>query len=752
MQTGIRDRMKAVGAAIRAIFADKGEPARGEVGYASQSMIYGSGDFTRYNPDVLLRRKGLGIYDKMLDDDQVYALSQFLKLATIARGFHFPIDADDPDAEAQKEFVEFWDDMMEGALRGTWMDRLIEMQTAHDYGVSMIEKVMDSWDWRGKAMWALRDAKLRLWSSFQFKSDKHGNAEAVTQAAGGDKQNIDIARFIHYVNHAEKDPHYGRSDLRVCYRPWWSKNNVIKFMNIWLERMASGFTWFKEKGNVTDAARTAIENILDQMQSASGFMIPDSVDFNVSQPSTTDAFERAIAIYDKAMAKGMLVPNLLGLSEQGSVGSYAQSKVQLEAFFFTLDARSHRVADAIQEQLVRELARWNFGLDRPPKYTPLPLTQQQKIAIIEVWTKAVTSGAAKADLPSEQHLRQMLDFPARAEDGEKGPNDGSYRPPSTLEPEPDSRAGGDSIVEGNKAAPPGGEAKGSGQFAEGGWAARVNFKEMDRWSEAIIADGVEDLGGAMDAMWDGLKKKIVGQRLGTRSSDAEKIAALEIPSAQLASIRKAMVKTMRAAWKAGTEQAQAELPAQSTLSEYAARVPRPGFDLELMEEFLKARSFTSTKKVTAAVLEQVQGALYNGLKYDKTTAQVMSDLKPLIQEMIPKVDSAGRTVNKAHRLETIVRTNSWEAINESRQSVFGDPDLEGFVQAMEYTAILDDRTTEICSHLDGKVYPVDSPNWDGLRPPNHFNCRSLLIPITAVDKWKASPPPSSRILPQKGFS
>jgi len=64
--------------------------------------------------------------------------------------------------------------------------------------------------------------------------------------------------------------------------------------------------------------------------------IPENVDLNSINPLRTDAFEKAIQGYDKAIAKAILVPNLLGFSEQGQTGAYSQSQTQLTAFFLDI--------------------------------------------------------------------------------------------------------------------------------------------------------------------------------------------------------------------------------------------------------------------------------------------------------------------------------------------------------------------------------------------------------------------------------
>jgi SPP1 gp7 family putative phage head morphogenesis protein len=103
-------------------------------------------------------------------------------------------------------------------------------------------------------------------------------------------------------------------------------------------------------------------------------------------------------------------------------------------------------------------------------------------------------------------------------------------------------------------------------------------------------------------------------------------------------------------------------------------------------------------------------------------------------------------------LNTLVRTNTFEALNEARYDAFTDPDMAGFVVAFEYAAVLDSSTTDICEHLNGKTYAADSPVWNEYRPPNHFNCRSILIAITAVDGWDGQEDDPPTVEAQKGFA
>lgn len=45
---------------------------------------------------------------------------------------------------------------------------------------------------------------------------------------------------------------------------------------------------------------------------------------------------------------------------------------------------------------------------------------------------------------------------------------------------------------------------------------------------------------------------------------------------------------------------------------------------------------------------------------------------------------------------------------------------------LQFDAVMDGQTTELCSGLNGVIRPVDDPFWNTYYPPNHFNCRSTV--------------------------
>ncbi len=81
--------------------------------------------------------------------------------------------------------------------------------------------------------------------------------------------------------------------------------------------------------------------------------------------------------------------------------------------------------------------------------------------------------------------------------------------------------------------------------------------------------------------------------------------------------------------------------------------------------------------------------------------------------------------------ETVYRTNVSSAYNAGK---YDQQTSNTRVKYLQYVAVGDDRTTDICLELDGTILPADDAFWDMYYPPNHFNCRSLVI---AISKAKA---------------
>ncbi len=184
-------------------------------------------------------------------------------------------------------------------------------------------------------------------------------------------------------------------------------------------------------------------------------------------------------------------------------------------------------------------------------------------------------------------------------------------------------------------------------------------------------------------------------------------------------VREAFGRFLEAGMDLGVESVQRELSAKFQED--------PNFRPEAAARFLRAKKFWITGVVEDGILGDARNVLLRSIEtgeLQRETAQKLRDVfEPYVGD--PGKIRDGKVVSAA-RLETIIRTNATDSFNrgriiEARQS--GD-----LLQGFSYSAIIDDRTTEVCRFLDGRVFRADDPNIDSLKPPRHFNCRSILVP------------------------
>ena len=652
--------------------------------------------------------------------------------------------------EEQELRIHVFEQIIE-QMDGSFFDALNAIMTAVPYGFSMTEKVQKDIAVDGKTWVGIKRLALKPFDTFLFSPDEYGNISKCIQRFEGYEQSIDMERFIHYVQNADVDAQYGQSELREAYRAWFSKDIAIRFWNIFLERYASGFLKIQPKDGIKvtagSAEHTALVNLLTNLGPKTGVLLPSGVEAELIYPATTDAYEKAIASHDKSIAKALLVPNLMGISEQGQTGSYAQSQTQLEAFMWTLEAETNRLEEILNEHLFRPLGELNFGAGPYPRFCFKPLSEAMKMQIIKTWVELVKAKAVTSTDADEEHIRELLDFPEAGEPLEiSAPSAaGVALDPVTGNPMPQKPGATPGNLPPEKKKPIGKGDKRPGETVIGAKrikaehkatflaraVKRVDFAVIDNRGTKITAGVSAKVHEALRAGIDAMKEFIRTEDL---FKNPDKIADVAMPARVMTRVRKATEAGLKEAWDLGSSHARRELEkAQS--ARFAADELRLAD--AAAQKFLEARSYSIAGDLADGARKKVTTILYNGIKGGWALEEILDRIE----------EELGATV--LPHASTAIRTAVFEAINEARYELFASPEMSGFIEALEFSAILDGRTTEICEHMDERIYPVNDPVWEGYTPPLHFNCRSLLVAVTIRDTWERSDDPS--LEPMEGF-
>lgn len=789
-----------------------------EVSSVLSSLVGGE----RYNPDDLVRTKGMGVYSSMLVDEQVKSVTEFKLNAILGRGWHFKYGKTKLSREEQKKRIQVFEAVTQ-RIRGSFLDALEGISSGREFGFSVTEKVYGQINYDGATFTGLNMLLTRDPSSFTFFAEDSGLLKRMVQRVNGRDVDIAPTKVVHYVHKPKWDMLYGRSELRAAYRPWYLKDVTVKLWALHLERFGSGIPVATRVDQTSASFGSpefeAFKRVMTNFKAHTSIILPPGFTAEVLFPTTTDQFEKALQYHDLAIAKSQLVPNLLGLSHTGQTGAYSQSQTQFEAFFWTNSTDGKRIAECLNEQLFRDLGDQNWGDGDYPYFCFKPMTLDSAIKVLTSWKDLLGAGAVQATEEDEAFLRELLEMPERSEESEplvdpmaerqqahteeqaqigndlaqqaldqkakdaKAANSDRYAAsqppainvtvhnpaPTVPTPTPGTplatHAGhlGAAVV-------PHGALRGSTMLGFSRAAQRVAFSVIERRTDDFALAAVGTLAGMVAKA----TKRALGDDSNVRAltdEDPTDVAALDLNSADRGKLRGTYRDVLVQSWTLGSNLAANELArARGERQELTARRLHFASLRDNATAYFDTQSFRMAGDTSDATRKIIQQELQNGIKFGKAIPEIRAAIWERLlskglttmaavrgtetaEEVLAALDALGLddVSDVAAYLNTLVRTNTFEALNEARFAEFTDPAVAAFVQALEYAAVLDSSTTEICRELNGKVYRSDSPEWDEIRPPNHFNCRSVLVPVTTIDEWDGQESTRPDVTPAEGF-
>lgn len=746
---------------------------QGSIAWAEPSQLLTD---KKYNPDDLIGRKGFEVYKRMMLDEQVKAVVHFKRASVTGRQWFFDLDFEKhglAEKEAKRR-VDIFTDMLDVGYKGSIVDGLNAIMKAQWQGYSMTEQMFGQFESGKKTWWGLKELKPKPFDTFFPVVDDRGQVHKWVQQGGTgfQEKEVDLRKFVYYRYNPDMDEHYGWSELRSAYRGYLAKDITISLMNVFVERLAGGFPVASPKeGHFLQRDSQEwrdLQNIMKNLTGKSSVIMPSGIDLKIEQASggNVTVFEKAIEIHDLAIAKALLMPNLMGLSHTGQTGAYSQSETQFDVFMIIADDEAGRLSDAMNEQVFSPLGKVNFPDGIAPRFHFKPLSQRKRMQMLKTWVELVTSGAAIPSDTDERHVRDLMDFPEKGEV--------LVNPLKPAPADPDRTQPRKPVGQGDNPERPGddvpetirGNPVSASAFARA--VNRVAFSVIDRQAQLKVDDFVPRVEEAVaETVAEGLSR-IEADKLGADPSTADQIGKFELSKIRLRTVNTQVKRALQSGVNIGEDHAKREIDKAK-----GERFSRLDFDRlgDLAQTFLNQRAFTISGDLKAGLEKVIHAVLLNAIKFTWTTREIKRNIyKSLVEqgfisgqvamEALGLDDLAALSTEldlqgglKPYRLDTVIRTNLFEAVNEARFNVFTDPELDGFVRALEYSAILDSRTTPICRSLDGKVY--SAADWQGrfrnLTPPNHHNCRSLLIPVTEVDEDVQLTAESPSVEPQQGF-
>ena len=422
--------------------------------------------------------------------------------------------------------------------------------------------------------------------------------------------------------------------------------------------------------------------------------------------SNGEAFIKGINLFNMFIGRSLLIPDLLGFqgAETGG-GSYSLGKSQIEIFFKHIRRRRDLLERVINNEIVWPIVLYNFGyVDNYPKFKFRDLSKDDTIEYVKLWLDATKSHVYRPSSEEIDHFRNIINFPISdlenpmlSEELEKKESmmdddmEDMDDPEIKIYPTKD---GGNTFASERKYQPA------SGQFGN-----KTDFSLIEKQLDTSLGSFLAISNSMVDTIFkdfvDSLYNKKIVQRQKT-----DKLEDLSLKG--VGSLRVKLKKALVDLYKTAKTTASAEI----FKSNFAKPLVAESF-LKILDDenyqFIGDWEYNVTKSARLAII--------SAIKDGKSITEVVNILDKETKE-------TART-----SLERYARTKFTEVMNKGRVAFFEE---SGVVSGYQYSAILDDRTTDICRGLHGKTFRAgDQPI-----PPMHFNCRSMLIPITIYESFE----------------
>ena len=740
----------------------------------SQEAYWTRFELYQYNPDELVTKKGYRILEKMAtSDDTISGCLTSLKIQRLAPGYKLVAASDDPiDQQIADEIADNFDSM-----QGSLYEKLFSIMGSLDIGWSLHEKIFDFWQtgpYKGHVRLKGLKAKNPQW--FNPAVDDFNNITGIVMISPPHYAGkLPHQKFLTYSAQKRYENVGGTSRIRTLYDWWYLKGIAKAGLCILGKKYGKETPVMYYPPTMSAADKLAGLNALANLATAAAVSMPEGIrlEFTKMDFQTINGLLAIIEKADQQMTKiimGQVASSGTSSGQahksgseqggsvgggQGSGGASSQSKT-LDMY---LEFIGHDIAENPLAELIKDIVDANYTeILKYPKFEFKPITEADQTASITSWTDAASKQVVTTTSEDEDHIREVLGFPSANGKTSLRParftNTAKLKPPMAHDPidpaalptagyrPPTPSAPG---LPANYAEPAPkdkywrynvqGCNHGTAAFAEGFKPARplTPFEKHTDFAEALNTmekDGAQVIAADAAAV---LHKAVNKIKIDCKKSigDSTAIRKLTLPyRGELAGVLRDGLQDVAAK---SMKQAKAEITDKKKAAKFAEHDDLGYRPPKEVLQLIQDRAFTMAGDISDEVLKKIKQTMYDGIKSGASYKDMVYNIENQIAPYLDLTDTTGDL--SGARLMTAVRTNVSSAYNDARDSIFLDPDLDGFVLAFQFSAILDSGTTPWCAGMDSKIFSVTNPIWDIWDCPTFYNCRSIKIPITKADGW-----------------
>lgn len=640
----------------------------------------GTGVFTDYEAEKikLNRPRKITDYRDMLHDGTVEALFNILTMPILASEYDIKPADESTEAKTQADFVQnnLLSESYKGGIETPFNLFLDQSMMALVDGFQVWEKVYRL----NNNRYELKKLALRDSRSVEILSDLKDGYQGIKQTQeDGSTVVIPAYKTFLFTPGKRYDQYYGRSIFTALWRNYDKKWKLEYLDSIALQNDAIKPKVLKNTGSTLakadDKVTSKVLNVLSRLGKVNSMAtLPANYELEVLNSEGRDPHQ-SIERQNSEMARVFLA-NFMLLGSQGasSTGSFALSDTQAKMFRMSLESVMNKLTAHINQYIIADLIDINFSEPRYPVFAFEKLDNEVVGAIFNAFTTMIQKDRISDAMASEieDATATRLGF-----DVEKIKQQRTEQAENT-------------------------ESNASKEKQTGGTpTGQRTMSDKHEPSESLKK---------LDARWQELEKRFLDQIRPVYETVAEEISQ-EVAKSKLVSDIDAVVfpveyrRTLVSFFKQGYQ--IGKISASDEMSKPAAK---NGSDLtkaavEYINWIIEKQQNDLTNYAKSLVMDRV-------VLDDEPIDYSAEILKLILAWFATKLmDTASYAIA--------------QAVNSGRNSVWDDDDV------LEFSAILDARTSPGCSALDGKVMTwKEWQTYPEYIPPRHFNCRSTFVRIS----------------------
>jgi len=652
-----------------------------ELGY-SGIEIYSGWINEEYNPKLQFP-KSVDVYDEMRKGDaSVQAILKAVKLP-ILNGNYFvtPASEDKKDIEIA-DFVR--DQFFNKLIFKNFLRRIL---ISFDFGFMIFEKVYvragDKIYYKKMADRLPKSVQNWLTRPEHMKDVDHPGIEQnimndLDPAKVGKNVKIPGGKIFRYTIEQEGENYEGISLLRSAYKHWFFKDKTYKIEVIAAERGGAGLPVARhtENTDIKPTEKSEIEATLKGLRvNEKSYMIePFGWEFRFESIKDQFDFEKLINHHDREITKSVLAQFLeLGVTK----GALSQSKSDQNLFLKSIMAHVEMILERINRELVTEIVMMNFdGVEAFPKIEVSGIEQDDIAELSAAVQRLSQTGHLTPDLKTENVLRRKLKLPEIEEQVRKKEvvdDDDKAKAKKTKDDEKKKTLSRDLTL-----------------FRELTLAEeRMDIPKLKKFFDTV-AEEIVEIASKFSRVLE--KQMFLDAREYLKTGEFPEIGeSITGPQKKIVvELRKKLLDS----YTFGTTEAAREMDKDG-------RIKVPQTARAKSEELANLYADTVTEEMRSATKSKVDEEKSNGL-----------DEAAILAAVILATSGVSGRQNSL-----FAHTSNSEMFNEGIVDTYDE--YKEDISMYQYSAILDDRTTELCKSLDGTVVKERK---DMPMPPVHMNC------------------------------